>query len=55
MTRVVLPEDASEEEILALARLKFIDKLRQESWAENIEEITEDTEVPYDPQHDKDI
>jgi hypothetical protein len=51
MTRVIVDENASEEEILNSARPKFIQKV-QEELNENIEEIWYDNECPYDPEFD---
>lgn len=47
-TRVVVDENATEEDILNSARPKFIVKV-QEELGENLEEILDDTECPYDP------
>jgi hypothetical protein len=46
MTRVVVDEIATDEEILNKARPKFIEKVNMEL-GENLEEITDDTECPY--------
>jgi hypothetical protein len=51
MTRVIVDENASEEEILNSARPKFIQKV-QEELSENLEEIWYDNECPYDPEFD---
>jgi hypothetical protein len=48
VTRVVVDENASEDEILNTARSKFIEKVTNEL-GENLEEIVDDTECPYDP------
>ena len=52
MTRVVVDVDASEKDILEQARDKFIVKVHSEL-GENLEEIVEDTEQPFDPKFDK--
>ncbi len=52
MTRVVVDKDATEKDILEKARDKFIVKVHSEL-GENLEEIVEDTECPYDPETDK--
>jgi hypothetical protein len=46
MTRVIVDEDATEEEILGAARPNFIEKVQTEL-SENLEEITDDTEMPF--------
>lgn len=51
-TRVVVDENATEDEILNAARSKFIVKV-QEELNENLEEILDDTECPYEPEFDK--
>lgn len=51
-TRVVVDENATEDEILNAARSKFIVKV-QEELGENLEEILDDTECPYEPEFDK--
>jgi len=48
LTRVVVEDTATDDEILDIARPKFIDKVRTELH-ENLEEIINDTEVPYNP------
>jgi len=52
LTRVIVDENASEEEIIEVSKEKFIDKIKTEL-GENIEEIEDDTEVPYDEEYDK--
>jgi len=47
MTRVVVDETATDEQILDLARPKFLEKVIHELH-ENLEEIKDDTEMPYD-------
>lgn len=50
-TRVVVDEDASEEEIIELSRKNFFDKINLEL-SENIEEIYDDEEMPYNKSYD---
>ncbi len=50
-TRVVVDEDATQEQILEAAKHRFIDKLQTEL-GENLEDIVDDTECPYDPDMD---
>lgn len=45
-TRVIVDENASDEEIIEKARPKFIDKVRSEL-GENLEDIVDDTECPF--------
>src|SRR3990172_9904176 len=52
LTRVVVNENATDEEIMETAKPKLIDKIKQEG-LENLEEIVDDTEVPYDRIRDK--
>jgi hypothetical protein len=47
-TRVVVDENASEEEILNAARPNFTTKV-QDELGEHLEEILDDEECPYDP------
>lgn len=51
LTRVIVDETASDDEIIAKAKSKFIDKINDEL-GENIEYIAPDTECPYDEDHD---
>ncbi len=46
MTRVVVEDSATDEQILGEARPKFIEKVNTEL-GENLEEIYDDTECPY--------
>lgn len=46
MTRVIVEEDATQEQILEAAKPQFIDKVKTDL-ADNLEEITDDEEVPY--------
>jgi hypothetical protein len=50
-TRVVVDENASEDEILNAASVKFIEKITNEI-QEHIEEIVDDEECPFDPEFD---
>ena len=50
-TRVIVNQDATEEQILEVARSKFIEKCRTDL-GDNIEEIVDDEECPYDPATD---
>lgn len=45
MTRVVVDENASDENIMEIAKQKFIEKVKNEA-LENLEEIVDDTECP---------
>jgi hypothetical protein len=54
VTRVIVDEDAREEEIVEAARNRFIDKINTEL-GENTEEIEDDIECPYDPDLDIDL
>lgn len=51
MTRVIVDEDATYDEIVEAAREKFLDKIKYE-YLENIEDVIDDLEVPYDPNTD---
>jgi hypothetical protein len=51
VTRVIVDEDAREEEIVEAARENFIRKVNLEL-GENTEEIIDDIECPYDPDWD---
>ena len=46
MTRVVVDENATVDEIMDVARPKFIEKIKHEA-LENLEEIVDDTECPF--------
>ena len=52
VTRVVVDENASEQEILELAIPKLSEKLMDEPF-EHIEEIVDDEECPYDHLYDE--
>jgi hypothetical protein len=50
-TRVIIPDDATEDDVIKMAVQNCsadCDALR-----ENVDEITDDTECPYDSQYDK--
>ena len=51
VTRVVVDENASEDEILNAASVKFIEKIVNEI-EEHIEEIVDDEECPFNPEFD---
>ena len=53
-TRVVVEDTATEEEILELAMPRFVDKIINEL-SENIDEIIDDTLLPYDEFFDESI
>ena len=52
MTRVVVDDNATDEQIVEAARSKFIDKVTNELH-ENLEDIVDDKECPYDEKFDK--
>lgn len=52
MTRVIVDENASEQDILELAIPKLSEKLMDEPF-EHIEEIVDDEECPFDPLYDE--
>ena len=49
VTRVIVDEGATEEQIINVAQYKFMDKVQTEL-CENLENIVDDTECPYDPE-----
>ena len=49
VTRVIVDEDATEEQIINVAQYKFMDKVQTEL-CENLENIVDDVECPYDPE-----
>ena len=51
MTRVICNDDATDEEIIEKARYQLVEKVVNEL-DENVEEIEDDEECPYDPNHD---
>lgn len=52
MTRVVVDVDATDEEILEAARPKLLEKVNTELM-ENLEDIVDDIECPFDAEFDK--
>ena len=52
MTRVIVDDDATEAQILDVAKPRLIYTMNSDL-SEIIEEIVDDEEVPYDPNHDK--
>ena len=54
MTRVIVNENATDEQILEASTKNFIEKVRDEL-GEHLEEIFDDTEMPYDEEFDKDF
>jgi hypothetical protein len=53
-TRIIVDDNASEEEIMEIALPRLLDNLYTivDNAFENIEEIVDDTELPYDPDMD---
>ena len=51
MTRVVVEDDADDETVMDIARQKFADKIQYE-YLENVEDIQDDLEMPYDEETD---
>jgi hypothetical protein len=49
VTRVIVDEDATEDQIIQASKDSFVEKVRNEL-GENLEEIVDDEEVPYDPE-----
>jgi len=52
MTRVIVDDNATKEETVEKARDMFVLKARTELF-DNLEEVVEDTEQPFDPKFDK--
>jgi len=52
VTRVVVDDNASDDLILECAKVKLIDKITNELH-ENVEDIVDDVEIPYDVEFDK--
>lgn len=52
VTRVVVADNATEDQIIQESKDQFIQKVRDDL-GENIEEIIEDEECPYNPETDK--
>ena len=51
-TRVVVDENATEQEIIQLANAQIIDNIIVDGIFENVEEVLEDDECPYDADFD---
>ena len=51
-TRVIVDEDAQDDEIIEASRKNFILKVKEELH-ENLEDIVDDIECPYDENSDK--
>ncbi len=51
MTRVVVDDDATDEQITELAKDRLINTIRT-SLGDNIEDIVDDEEFPFDPDFD---
>ena len=51
ITRVIVDENATEEQILNEAKDSFLDKIYREL-GEHVEDIADDTECPYDKEFD---
>jgi len=49
VTRVIVDEDATEDQIIQASKDSFVEKVLNEL-GENLEEIVDDEEVPYDPE-----
>lgn len=47
ITRVVVDEDATNEEILETAKPNYIEKLNNNELLDNLDRIEDDTECPY--------
>lgn len=54
VTRVIVEENSSEEQILEAAKSKLLEQVKYDL-AENLEEIKNDTEVPYSQNEGKPI
>jgi hypothetical protein len=48
VVRVIVPENASDEDIIASAQVKILDKIHNNELGENLEEIIDDIECPID-------
>jgi uncharacterized protein (UPF0212 family) len=46
-TRIIVDENATDEEIMKQAIPKFIDKLNDDGILDNVEDIVDDEECPY--------
>jgi len=51
-TRVVVDENATEQEIIGLANAQIIDNIIFDGIFKNVEEVLEDDECPYDADFD---
>ena len=51
-TRVVVDENATEQDIIELANAQIMDNLIFDGIFENVEEVLDDDECPYDPDFD---
>jgi hypothetical protein len=51
-TRVVVDENATEQDIIKLANAKIINNIIADGIFENVEEVLEDDECPYDADFD---
>lgn len=51
-TRVVVDENATEQDIIKLANAQIIDNIIVDGIFENVEEVLEDDECPYDADFD---
>lgn len=51
MTRVIVDEDATDEQILDAAKSNFLDKINNNELMENLDEIVDDNECPYETFH----
>ena len=51
-TRVVVDENATEQEIIELANARIINNIIADGIFANVEEVLEDTECPYDADFD---
>ena len=51
-TRVVVDENATEQDIIQLANAQIIDSIIVDGIFENVEEVLEDDECPYDADFD---
>lgn len=47
MTRVIVDADATEQDIINASRESLIEKINDESFAEHVEEVIDDFEVPF--------
>ena len=52
VTRVVVDENATEQQIIEASKPNFIEKIVDTAFGEHIEEVIDDEECPYDPNTD---